>query len=121
MLIGVYALHLVFLQALMQAAPSHDIDKNFKPLFAKHQNNGNKPQQTNHPAVSYYTMLIKQGKEARGISSVEAPVIGKADITLPVSPSAIAVTFGLYKAGLARFNIADDAFKRYRLYQVFLI
>jgi hypothetical protein len=121
MLVGVYALHLVFFQVLMQASPSHNLDKSFKPLLVRHQSNSNKTQPSNHPAVSYYTMLIKQGKDGGRICSIEAPVIHRTDAVLPQSPAALAVTFHIYQTGLTRLNIADDAFKRYSLLRVFLI
>jgi len=122
-LVAVYVLHLVFFQVLMQASPSHNIDNTFKPLFANHSQNRNahNPKPSHHPAVTYYSMLLKQGNDFGGVCSHINPVINQMEVVLPPSSSISAVAFHVYEAGLNKLHLADDAFKLYRLIHVFLI
>ena len=119
-LIGVYAIHLVCFQILMQAAPGCNSDSSFKPLFTHHQksHNNNPPK---HPAVTYYTQLVKQGKDVRGIGFVVAPVMRESDLLAPATPSLLSFIYSIYQAGLLRLHLADDTFRLYRLLHVFLI
>jgi len=119
-LVGVYAIHLVCLQTLMQAAPVSNANNSFKPLFLHHEKAPGNNQKPNHPAVTYYTQLIKQGKDIRVLNQV-VPAISQLTVALPATPVLLASTFRLYQSDFSGFHIADDAFKRYRLIQVFLI
>ncbi len=119
-LLGVYALHLVFFQALMQATPAHNVDNTFKPLFTHHQKKQN-PQPPNHPAVTYYTMLIKQGKDLGRVCAVTAPAINETETVSAYSFSEVTTVFHLFGTGFCRLHVADALFKLYRLIQVFLI
>ena len=119
-LLGVYALHLIFFQALMQATPAHNVDNTFKPLFTHHQKKQN-PQPPNHPAVTYYTMLIKQGKDVGRVCTVTAPAVNETEKVSSYSFSEVTTVFHLFGTGFCRFHVGDAAFKLYRLIQVFLI
>lgn len=61
LLLGVYALHLVYFQALMGVTPGTNSEaKRYKPLFAVV--NKTKPQQSKpigHPALVYYSIMLK--------------------------------------------------------------
>ena len=119
MLIGVYALHLVFFQALMTAAPTHSLDNGFNPLFVKHTKIVDNHLPSAHPAVTYYTMLVKQGNiglRSCCSFSVIAPQIGDLIVT-PVK-----VEFqSLYITPFQVMHLGDSVFKLYRLISVFLI
>ena len=119
-LLGVYALHLVFFQALMQAAPAHNVDNTFKPLFTHNQKKQN-PQPPNHPAVTYYTMLIKQGKDLGRVCNVGAPAVNETETISSYSFSTVTSISHLFGSGFCRLHVADAIFKLYRLIQVFLI
>ncbi len=60
MLMVVYFMHMVLFQALMAGPVNNKIDSNFKPLFACTHTTP-PAHSPNHPAVSYYTMMAKQG------------------------------------------------------------
>jgi hypothetical protein len=121
LLMGVYMLHLVFLQALMQAAPSYNIDNSFKPLFntnqTKHANHSIPA--AKHPAVAYYTMLMKQGNDVGGVCSHVTPAVH--ELEAAVTPFILAITFHINQTSVGQLHLADDIFKVYRLIQVFLI
>jgi hypothetical protein len=120
-LVGVYTIHLVCLQTLMQAAPIASYDNSFKPLFSHHEKapagNNQKP---NHPAVTYYTQLMKQGKDVRTLCQL-VPALNQLAAVLPATPHFLSNTFRLYQADFSSLHLADDSFKLYRLIQVFLI
>ena len=120
-LIGVYAIHLVCLQTLMQAAPVYNAGNTFKPLFVHNQKapSGNN-QKPNHPAVSYYTQLMKQGKDVRVLGQI-VPVLNQLKAVLPTTPHFLSHTFRLYQSDFSGLHLADDSFKLYRLIQSFLI
>lgn len=61
-LLAVYFMHMVLFQALMASHICHGGNSagTFKPLFY-HTNQVPPTHLPNHPAVSYYTMLVKQG------------------------------------------------------------
>ena len=120
-LVGVYAIHLVCLQTLMQAAPVANADNTFKPLFSHHEKTpaGNN-QKPNHPAVTYYTQLMKQGKDVRVLGQI-VPALNQLVAVLPATPQFLSYTFRLYQADFNSLHLADDSFKLYRLIQVFLI
>ena len=120
MLLGVYVLHLVFFQALMQAAPSHNIDNSFKPLFHWQQNsvNHNGPA-SKHPAVTYYSILVKQSNTGVGVNNHVTPAITEAKSV--VSPVLLAALYHINQTSIGQLHWADDIFKVYRLIQVFLI
>jgi hypothetical protein len=122
MLLGVYALHLVFFQALMEATPIHKSNNSFKPLFT-HTNYQKKqnPQPPNHPAVTYYTMLMKQGSNIGGITNNVTPAAYQIATSILQAPTALLITFHTFQVGLTQLHVADDAFKLYRLIHVFLI
>jgi hypothetical protein len=120
-LIGVYAIHLVCLQTLMQAAPASSSNNTFKPLFSHHEKApANNQQKPNHPAVTYYTQLMKQGKDVRVLGQI-LPALNQLEAVLPTTPVILSHTFHLYNAEFNSLHLADDTFKLYRLIQVFLI
>ncbi|MDB5280946.1 MAG: hypothetical protein JWO06_21 [Bacteroidota bacterium] len=114
LLLGVYALHLIFFQALM-AAPTQTQNKNFKPLFINHDK---KAHAINHPAVSYCSILLKQ-------ASSEVPSFNTAAIISPTFSEIIqhpfVGTIKTYRAHIDISHLADDTFKLYRVLGVFLI
>jgi len=119
-LLAVYAIHLVCFQYLMEAAPSYNVNNTFKPLFTHHEKATHNNQVPNHPAVTYYTQLMKQGKDVRGLHQV-LPAVNQLDVVVPATPSLLSVIFRLYNADVSRLHLADDSFKLYRLIKVFLI
>jgi hypothetical protein len=122
MLLGVYALHLVFLQVLMAGTPANvhphsGAITNFKPLFHNHDRKHNS-QPVNDPAVSYYTQLMKQGKEDRVTTQAPSPVCQVSGVVVPQCIVAV----GEHSVPQpSQFHLNDYAFKRYSLFGVFLI
>jgi len=121
MLLGVYVLQLVFFQVLMQAAPAHNIDNTFKPLFKRAAQKKQNPQPPNHPAVTYYTMLVKQGKDLGRVCNIVAPAVNETISYSDYSSSYFSSVVSLFVAGFGKLHPADATFKLYRLIQVFLI
>ena len=121
-LFGVYALHLIFFQVLMQAAPSHNIDNSFKPLFSNHTSQGQSSQHSSkHPAVTYYSIMMKQGKDVNGSVKPVAPVIIQSEAAVPPSPFFLSSIFPVFRAVLRPLHLAEDSFKLYSLLKAFLI
>lgn len=119
MLLGIYMLHLVFFQALMQAAPSYNIDNSFKTLFTNKSGlKGHNTPAARHPAVTYYTKLVQQGNDVGGCSHI-APAVNQ--VPAVITPVILAITFHIDQIPFGRLHLADDVFKVYRLIQVFLI
>ena len=117
-LIGIYALHLVFLQLLMTETPLNKADNSFKPLFT-HTSKSPITNPRHHPAVSYYTQLIKQGTfYGRALS--EAPTIISHAVEFLI-PTISSNTIELSNIRPSNFQLPEAAYKRYRLFQVFLI
>ena len=120
LLFGVYVLHLVFFQALMQAAPNYNMDCSFKPLFNVQQTHVNhSPSALKHPAVTYYSILVKQMNYDGGGSNPVAPAVGQARAI--VNPVLLAALYQINQTSIGQLHLADDIFKVYRLIQVFLI
>ena len=121
-LFGVYALHLICFQVLMQAAPSHNIDNSFKPLFSNHTSKGQSSQHNSkHPAVTYYSIMIKQGKDVNGTIRPVAPVIIQSEAAVPPSPFFLSAIFPVFRAMLRPLHLAEDSFRLYSLMKTFLI
>ena len=121
MLMGIYALHLIFFQALMQAAPSYNVDNSFKTLFNPHAQSHathNVPG-AKHPAVTYYSMLVKQGNNLGTSCENVTPAIQQAVAT--VTPNVLSALFHINQTSIGQLHLADDTFKVYRLIQAFLI
>jgi hypothetical protein len=119
-LLGVYAIHLVCFQTLMEAAPVHEVNNSFKPFFSHHKSTAQNNLPPSHPAVAYYTQLMKQGKDVRGLSEV-LPAVNQLDAVVPTTPSVLSVIFRLYEISSGKLHLSADTFKLYRLLQVFLI
>ena len=121
MLMGVYLLHLVFFQALMQAAPSYNIDNSFKTLFntnqTKHANRSIPA--AKHPAVTYYTLMAKQGNDLGEACDHITPIISERKTV--VTPILLALTFQINQTSISQLHLGDDVYKVYRLINVFLI
>jgi hypothetical protein len=118
LLMGIYALHLVFLQVLMTEAPVNKSDNSFRPLFT-HTSKGPITTPNHHPAVSYYTQLIKQGTLS-GRAQSEAPqIISNIAAFLFPAPNPAIIEFSA--PSVIPFQLADDLYKRYSFFQVFLI
>ena len=120
LLMGVYVMHLVFFQALMQAAPTYNVDNSFKPLFihkCSHVNH-NIPA-ARHPAVTYYSIMVKQGNDVGGSCNQVTPFV--TELIAVVTPSILSRTFHICQTSIGQLHWADDIFKVYRLIGVFLI
>ena len=120
-LIGVYALHLICFQVLMQAAPSHNIDNSFKPLFASSHPAKNNSHTAKHPAVTYYSILVKQGKDINNANTQITPVVNQTEVSVPPSPFFLSAIYHVYHALLRQLHLADDSFRLYSLVKSFLI
>ncbi|GEM_PF-2183264 len=120
LLMGVYVLQLVFFQALMEAAPSYNIDSSFKTLFT-HQNNhvSHNIPGAKHPAVTYYSMLVKQGNNIGDVCGHINPVVNNLEAT--ITPILLSKTFHINQTEVGHIHQADDVFKVYRLNGVFLV
>jgi hypothetical protein len=120
LLLSVYVLHLVFFQALMQAAPAHNIDSSYKTLFSQQNNHiSHSIPAAKHPAVTYYSMLIKQGNSSGNVCIRLAPVMTECEAV--VTPFFLAITYHINQTSVGQLHWADDVFKVYRLIRVFLI
>lgn len=104
----------------MQAAPSHNIDSSYKTLFS-HQNKqiSHSIPGAKHPAVTYYSVLIKQGHSSGSVCNRVAPVL--TELEAVVTPALLAITYHINQTSVGQLHWADDVFKVYRLIRVILI
>ncbi len=117
---GVYVLHMVFFQALMQAAPSYNIDNSFKTLFVQNSKHvSHNIPAAKHPAVTYYSIMVKQGSAPAGVCNHISPAVSSNDAA--VTPFLLAKTFHINQTAFGHIHLADDVFKVYRLIGVFLV
>jgi hypothetical protein len=113
----IYALHLLFFQALL-AAPGNNEVGNFKPLFTNSQKSPVTPHKTKHPAATYYSMLIKQGN---GFAHPQNESPGAFVHTIKISALQIIDTQRYIHLPFISFHPGDIFFQLYRLARVFLI
>jgi hypothetical protein len=117
-LISVYGLHVIFLQLLMTSHPTHEFNNDIKPLFSNHCKKHCTPA-AHHPAVSYYTQLIKAGNPD-GRVVCEAPPVECHVITLEV-PAVLAYSSRYSSTSNETFPPGDNSVKRYLLLRIFLV
>ena len=111
LLLTVYALHLLFYQALM-AMPAEQFSAHFS---SHHQKN---IPCKNHPTKSEYRILLKHEDEKSPAAYTDPQVFN--DIVIKVVPlSASKCSFDLKTR--SSFNLPDCAYKLYRFLRVFLI
>ena len=113
LLIGIYSLHLLFIETLM-AKPSVKSIQHFKDFFTSHQ--------TKHyphpPVTDYYQIHKHESKVSR--TEIILPFEGL-DYTSFVSEKPEIIISPPINTSPFYYCLNDDLFKRYRLHRTFLI
>ena len=74
-----------------------------------------------HLYLTYYSIMIKQGKDVNGTIRPVAPVIIQSEAAVPPSPFFLSAIFPVFRAMLRPLHLAEDSFRLYSLMKTFLI